>query len=93
MQKKVRPKLYEKHPTENKIRWRYIDESFDRFNRKLITTDSWNIITEKEYYMLKKGGAEYINRKERRDFKNEQIKIMKGKRKKTINSKRKKREG
>ena len=52
MQKKVRPKLYEKHPTENKIRWRYIDESFDRFNRKLITTDSWNIIND----ALLKGG-------------------------------------
>jgi|TARA_B110000483_G_scaffold143428_1_gene171288 hypothetical protein len=73
-----RPKIYEKHPTKNEIRWRYIDEAFDKFSKKLITSDTWNLISEKDYYKLKKGGAEYLNRKERRDFKNDQIKILKG---------------
>ena len=62
-----RPKIYEKHPTKNEIRWRYIDEAFDKFSRKLITSDTWNLISEMKIY----------NKCPRADLKNAKILLNK----------------
>jgi len=73
--KHIRSKIYEKNQNLKHIRWRYIDESPDKFGiqkyNRLTDKSIWNIITKGEYYKLKKNGYMALTKQGRRIIKDQ----------------------
>jgi len=64
--KRERPKIYEKNEALQTVRWRYIDESPDKFGFQkykkapIKEVEDWRIITKKDYNTLKNNGYRYL---------------------------------